>query len=148
MELVPLTNFAVVCESESARIDPKGRGGPRQHQPWPRQTPLTRKQRTTHEAHGPASDGAPAHFMWGRLADCPGPIRTTLQDNPRSTSHSRGRPSTTPHAYTNNATGASPTAKQTTMIRRTLQREDRVNVQGPVRKPTKDQMFGGGGGLL
>ena len=59
-----------------------------------------------------------------------------MQDDPRSISHSRSRPSTGPHAHTNKATLISPGAIQTAMTQRTLRREERV----PIRKPTKDGM--------
>ena len=79
-----------------------------------------------------------------------GPLRTAMQDDPRSTSHSRRRrrrrrrPNTAPHGPTDEATRAGPTAEPTTMSQRTLRREERVTVQGPVRKPTKDGMPHGG----
>ena len=48
------------------------------------------------------------------------PIRKTMPDDPRGTSHSRSRPSAVPHSYANEATRTGPTAGQTTMTRRTL----------------------------
>ena len=61
-----------------------------------------------------------------------------MYEDPRSTSHSRSRLSIAPHAHTNEATRMGSTAEQTTMTRRTLRREGRVTVQGPVRKPMAD----------
>ena len=62
-----------------------------------------------------------------------------MQDDSRSTSHSRSKPSTGPHVHTNEATRTSLTAA-------TLRREERVAVQGPGRKPTKDKVPHRGGG--
>ena len=77
-----------------------------------------------------------------------GPGRKTMLDAPRSTRHRRSRPSTGPHAHTNEATHTSPTAKQTTMTQRTLRRDHRVFVQGPAghQRRTKCEMSHGGWG--
>ena len=59
-----------------------------------------------------------------------GPGRKTMQDDPRSTSRSRSRPSTGPHAHTREATRAGAMAEQTTTTLRTLRRAEWVTVQG------------------
>ena len=96
--------------------------------------PLTCNNTNTHP-HGPTSHDVPAHFIWGRTDDCPAPLKKTkLPDDPRSTSHSRGTPSTGRRARTNEATCTRPMAEQT-MTQLALRREERVTVQGPVRRP-------------
>ena len=127
---------------------------PPQHRPRPPQTiywaPLARKRRRMHRTHGPACSDAPAHFVWGRRRDGPGPRKENNTGRPpqhqpqlRQTKH--GAPRT--HTHTHEATRTGPTAEQTSMTRRTLRREDRVTVPGPVRKPAKYEMsYGGGGG--
>ena len=68
---------------------------------------------------------------------------------PNSVGQGRGRRRTQtsgPHARTNEVTRTGPTAERATTPRRTLQRDERATVQGPVRKPTKDEMSHGGGG--
>ena len=59
-----------------------------------------------------------------------GPVKKTMQGDPRSTSHSRGIPTTGPHAHTNEAICTGPTAEKATMTQRTLRREE---CPGPVR---------------
>ena len=57
-----------------------------------------------------------------------------MQDDPGSTSHSPGRPSTGPHARTHEATRTVPRCEST------LRRVERASVQGSVRRPKKDEM--------
>ena len=80
----------------------------------------------------------------GPVSDRPGP-RADNNDEPRSTSHSRSRPSAGPHAPTNEAARACPTAERTMMTRRTLRREEWVTVQGSRKNPTREERSQGGG---
>ena len=76
---------------------------------------------------------------WGTAQ---GPGKKPMEDGPCSTGHSPRRQNSGPHTHTNEASYTGTTADP----RRNLQREEQVTVQGPVRKPTKDETHRRGGG--
>ena len=85
----------------------------------------------THNALDPMAQHAamaPAHFMRGRRRGCAAAAAADQALGP---------------ARTIEAARTGPTAERTAMTRRTLRREGRVTVQGPVRGPTKDERHAG-----